>query len=253
MPGLKITFLRRASPFTLQAIAWFPTRLALSVFGRFEVRGRKRLRGVSQAIFAVNHSNEADPILLTAALGPAGCFSPLFYVMIPQKEVEGSYQGWHERKLYKTWFFEAWGSYALVRGLRDYEGSLGSHVAILKQGGSLCIFPEGGFTKTGELREFRGGVIHLSRESGVPIVPVAITGSYGMTFRSFFRRKQRLILEFGESIAAAQFKDVTPEQYRAKAARIAENIAGMKDRHAKNTSSDGEGGNKKKSSAILPP
>ncbi len=226
MPAKKISFLHKGVPLFLQTIAWFPTRLAFAFFIHFEVRGRKNLKGLSQAIFAVNHSSELDPIILTAALRPMGRFAPMFYVVAPAKEFDDPKFRWRKH-VYKGAFFNAWGAHELARGMHDYDKSLAAHLRLLKHGQSLCIFPEGGVTKTGELRDFRGGFIHLAREAGVPIVPVAITGAYKMSLRLFFSRKRHVTLEFGAPIHPHQISATTVERYADDAERIRANVAFM--------------------------
>ena len=81
-----IPLVHRIVPRTLQTLAWIPTRLILNAFAHFKVRGQENLRGINQAIFAVNHASELDPIVLTAALSPLGRFAPMFYVVAPPKE-----------------------------------------------------------------------------------------------------------------------------------------------------------------------
>ncbi len=48
----------------------------------------------------------------------------------------------------------------------------------LKEGHSLVIFPEGTRSKGGEVAEFKAGSLRLATDSGVPIVPIAINGTY---------------------------------------------------------------------------
>lgn len=50
--------------------------------------------------------------------------------------------------------------------------------AVLDQGVSVLIFPEGTRSPTGELGKFHRGAFRLSKDLGVPILPVAITGNY---------------------------------------------------------------------------
>ncbi|HEX8947168.1 MAG TPA: lysophospholipid acyltransferase family protein [Candidatus Paceibacterota bacterium] len=230
MPEKKISFLHKGVPLFLQTIAWFPTRLAFAFFIHFDVRGQENLKGLSQAIFAVNHTSELDPIILTAALRPMGRFAPMFYVVAPAKEFDDPKFRWRKH-IYKTLFFNAWGAHELARGMHDYDKSLAAHLRLLKHGQSLCIFPEGGVTKTGELRDFRGGFIHLARETGVPIVPVAITGAYKMSLRLFFSRKRHVTLEFGAPIHAHQISATAVEQYSDDAARISSSVFSMLERH----------------------
>ncbi|WP_243359097.1 AMP-binding protein [Fundidesulfovibrio terrae] len=48
----------------------------------------------------------------------------------------------------------------------------------LRGGGLLCVFPEGARTVSGELQEFRQGPVVLSGACSVPVVPVAIAGTF---------------------------------------------------------------------------
>jgi 1-acyl-sn-glycerol-3-phosphate acyltransferase len=52
--------------------------------------------------------------------------------------------------------------------------------AALKQGKVVLIFPEGGLTWDGTLQPFKKGPAILAYEMGVPIVPVAITGTFAI-------------------------------------------------------------------------
>jgi long-chain acyl-CoA synthetase len=49
---------------------------------------------------------------------------------------------------------------------------------VLKSGNNLIIFPEGTRTKNGTIGEFKRTFAILSKELNVPIIPVAISGSY---------------------------------------------------------------------------
>jgi long-chain acyl-CoA synthetase len=51
---------------------------------------------------------------------------------------------------------------------------------VLRQGRILCVFPEGKRARDGKLHEFKKGVGIIARELNVPIVPVAIRGTYEM-------------------------------------------------------------------------
>ena len=51
---------------------------------------------------------------------------------------------------------------------------------MLRQGKILCVFPEGTRARDGKLHEFKKGVGIIARELNVPIVPVAIRGTYEM-------------------------------------------------------------------------
>lgn len=55
--------------------------------------------------------------------------------------------------------------------------SIADTVEKLKQGHSILIFPEGTRSKGGELGEFKAGFTRIAKDSGVPIVPIAISGT----------------------------------------------------------------------------
>jgi len=67
----------------------------------------------------------------------------------------------------------------------DRKGANGGRIAISRaaemikeRGYSFLIFPEGTRSLTGKLGPFRRGGFFLARQAGVPIVPIAIRGSF---------------------------------------------------------------------------
>ena len=83
------------------------------------------------------------------------------------------------------YFFDAWwraiGSALLFntfpierhgRGLSDMPGKL------IEDGWSIVMFPEGTRSPDGWTRRFRPGAAALARQHGIPVVPVALRGSY---------------------------------------------------------------------------
>jgi len=49
----------------------------------------------------------------------------------------------------------------------------------LRNGEIVCIFPEGGITRTGEMQEFRPGFLSILKDTGAPVVPVYLGGLWG--------------------------------------------------------------------------
>ena len=49
------------------------------------------------------------------------------------------------------------------------------------------VFPEGTRSRTGELQPFKAGAFLLAIESGVPVVPVGISGSFDILVRGSMR------------------------------------------------------------------
>ena len=63
------------------------------------------------------------------------------------------------------------------RGAADL-GSIRMCIRLLRSGGALVVFPEGTRTHDGQMQSFKPGFAMMAARAGVPIVPVAICGSY---------------------------------------------------------------------------
>jgi 1-acyl-sn-glycerol-3-phosphate acyltransferase len=77
-----------------------------------------------------------------------------------------------------TWVYSHGGVFPVRRGQHDEE-AFQTAFAILGRGGAVVMYCEGGRSRTGGLAaEARPGIGRLALESGVPVVPTAILGSY---------------------------------------------------------------------------
>ena len=54
----------------------------------------------------------------------------------------------------------------------------------VQNGKSLAVFPEGTRTRDGRLQDFKPGAFKIAMKAGVPIVPVAIRGTYELLPRT---------------------------------------------------------------------
>lgn len=188
------------SPLALQTAIWPFVWPALRFFCHLKILGLENLDGLKKGvIFAANHSSPLDPIILPASLPFLSRFMPIFYTS-------------KERSFYKTsyfWkiffggvFFKLWGAHRLNSGSKDYAVSLSAHEEILKRKHSLLIFPEGGIQYDGLLHaeNAHGGAAYLSEKTGLPIVPVFISGVFKNTWKEFFLRQRHAIIAFGRPI-----------------------------------------------------
>ena len=71
---------------------------------------------------------------------------------------------------------------------------------------SVAIFPEGTRTKDGELLPFKKGAAIFGINTKVPIIPVAISGTYHWSQKKLFDLSQSVItFEFGEPIITKNY------------------------------------------------
>lgn len=103
-------------------------------------------------------------------------------------------------------------------------------IDLIKNGKSVCIFPEGTRSKTeGEFLPFFEGSFKIAAKAGCPIVPMTINNSAAIFENHFpFVKKAHVIIEYGKPVYV---KDLPKEQQKHLAPYFQEI---MKETHAKN-------------------
>lgn len=197
-------------PLLLQKLIWVPCRLIFGFFGHLKVEGLENLNGIKgNVIFASNHVSEMDPFLVPTSLPFWSRFSPLFYITREKSFYDTN--GWRQH-LFGGWFINAWGGYGAIVGLHDYKQSLISHMNIIDDGGSFCVFPEGRRSPDGKIQTAKGGVAYLAEYGGVPIVPVAFTGHFNTPAKEFFSRKRYITVRFGAPIYQEKLQSIASRE-----------------------------------------
>jgi 1-acyl-sn-glycerol-3-phosphate acyltransferase len=64
-------------------------------------------------------------------------------------------------------------------------------LAVLNSGGVLILAPEARMSVTGTLEKARGGAAYLALKTGVPILPVALTGTFNPVFYAQWKQRRR--------------------------------------------------------------
>jgi 1-acyl-sn-glycerol-3-phosphate acyltransferase len=86
----------------------------------------------------------------------------------------------------------------VYRGRADLQ-ALRQAEQYLKRGEAVMIYAEGTRSKAGEAQQARAGVVFLAQRTGVPIVPVAISGTERVIRRRFpWYWRGRVQMTFGE-------------------------------------------------------
>jgi len=79
------------------------------------------------------------------------------------------------------WFMKARGTIGVRGGKQGQSPEIMENMREeIGRGHSILAFPEGTRTLDGRLGDFRKGVFYIARDLGIPIVPVSVTGMYGV-------------------------------------------------------------------------
>lgn len=115
-----------------------------------------------------------------------------------------------------AWIFSHGGVFPVRRGANDEEAFVTAY-AVLGRGGAVGMYCEGGRSRTGRLADrAKPGIGRLALESGVPIVPVAILGSYKV--RNWRRgRIPRVTVTYGPPFRLPRTPTPTREQQQQAA------------------------------------
>lgn len=99
----------------------------------------------------------------------------------------------------------------------------------IKQGISICIFPEGTRNRDGKMQPFHEGSLKMASKTGCPIIPMAITNS-AQIFENHlpFVRPCKVIVEYGTPIYP---KELPKEQQKFLGAYTQKKIQEMLDQH----------------------
>lgn len=193
--------------FLLRFVAW----ILIHTFHRVKTIDTDRIPETGPAILVANHVSYLDAILISAAAP-----RPIRFVM--------------DHRIFQTpvlgWVFRGVKAIPIAPAKENpwiMEKAYIDVAQALHEGELVCIFPEGRLTTTGEVNEFKGGVMKMLERSPVPVLPMALRGLWGSLLsrdkrnvlqRSFQRGPfSRLELVVGEMLDPAS---VTPDLLRDK-------------------------------------
>jgi len=117
-------------------------------------------------IIAANHQAWFDPAFII----PFFPERPLIYTMAKRETVFNS--AWKRRLLPLIGVFPI----SPNRGELDEQG-LRTVYQVLERGGVMLMFPEGRYSRGRALRPLKNGISFFALHAGVPVVPVAVTGT----------------------------------------------------------------------------
>ncbi len=135
--------------------------LLLKILTRWEVEGREKVPPKGPLLLVFNHLGHLDPLLLMASL-------PWRFTGIALADLQ---------KVPVTGQLLRLGRVIWVHRGRYDRGALEAALKVLREGGVLGIAAEGRMSLTGALERGKTGPVFLAEKAGVPLFPVAITGT----------------------------------------------------------------------------
>lgn len=188
----------RVPEFLLRFLSW----ILVNLIYRIRARGQEHIPEQGAALLVANHVSLVDAIVLSA-VSPR----PIRFVM--------------HRSIFEipflSWLFRQVKAIPIASARDDavlMEQAFARVSEELRDGGLVCIFPEGAITRDGELARFRPGLLRILARDEVCVVPIALRGLWGSMFsyarepllrrrleRGFF---PRIGVEVGSAIGAQQ-------------------------------------------------
>ncbi len=200
------------SPFQRWFRHWFSrtvSKLLMRIWFRIELEGRDRIVH-GPVMYCFNHLSWMDPIVLLATF-PS---KPRLYFYGPKEE--DLRKGGRNRFMWWT------GVPVPFSPLKDdLITSVRWAQAVFDTGGALAISGEGSIhVHEGDLLPFQEGVAYLALRGGVPIVPVAITGTSWAHFRGRVRVRIGEPIETGERPTRQAIASYTARTWHALRAMV---------------------------------
>ncbi len=189
--------------------ARFWSRLILVTAGcELQVEGLENIDLSHPYIYASNHQSAFDIPTLYVGL-------PVQFRIMAKKELFlYPFMGWHMKRS---------GQIPIEReNARSSLRSLARASETVRSGTPLFVFPEGGRTPDGTIKPFLSGAFYVAIKAGVPIVPMAIVGSYEtLPMNSYVIRPHPIRLIVGKPISTV---GMNPREMNVLAAHVQKQI-----------------------------
>jgi len=137
-------------------------RIMNTIFFDLKTYGKYNIPKTGGVLLLSNHQSYLDPVILSSGLDRTLSYlakSELF------------------RNRCVAWLISSLNAFPVAQGSGDV-GAVKETIHRLQEGHLLNVYPEGSRTEDGEILPLEKGVALIIRRAKVPVVPVAITGSF---------------------------------------------------------------------------
>jgi 1-acyl-sn-glycerol-3-phosphate acyltransferase len=156
-------------------------RMLFSLLTRWQVKGKENVPSQGPLLVVANHLNLSDPPLLGVSLGRKAIF-------MAKEELF--------RSRLSAYFIGSFGSFPVHRGKLDRE-AIRQAQQVLAKGVALVMFPEASRSKSAQLQPAFPGSVLIASRSGVPILPVGISGTEKIKGLFWILRRPRITVNIG--------------------------------------------------------
>jgi len=173
--------------------------------------GLEKIDRSRPAVYAANHISALDVPVLYANL------SFQFRILAKQELFRYPFVGGHLKRS---------GQFPVDQSnARASIRSLGRAIEGLKSGMPLVIFPEGGRAADGHIMPFMSGAFYASIKAQVPVVPMAIVGTFEtLPMNSYHIQPRELVLLVGDPISPAEYTIRDMDKLAVRTQRVIEDM-----------------------------
>lgn len=150
-----------------QAVIRFVVWLMAHTLYRIKVYNRHHLPDEGGALLVANHISWLDGVILLLTSS-----RPIRMIV---------YAGNFHQPVLK-WMANLYGVIFIGTKPKEIAGAIREARAAVQNGELVCIFPEGGISRTGQIQAFRPGAMKILQGANVPVIPIYLDELWGSIF-----------------------------------------------------------------------